>query len=362
MDRESVDRVGVIGGGRWARTLAHELDACLPATTPMTLASASNPASWEMWIREHRKARTVMATSIPGLLNDHSISHVLIARKAAQHAQTILECLAAGKHVFVEKPFCTSLEECHRLLDVLRGRSCTVGYVLLYSYSLHQFVAECHKLGEVQSIAILWTDPIAEFRHGEPKQRDDSISVMQDVFPHVWSIVRAFHPEATLRLASAVALDPRRDVEYLRLHSGECDVAAICGRGQRARTRQIFVQADQGTACLDFTVEPGRFTVNDVPIEGQIAALGPLRAEIKAFLGGPCSASYCSLSELTRSTDTVLVPLNALRWPPCTRMPPSELLFIRDTLKGPFVEATRKCITTVDFFGDSPNCPAEAPA
>lgn len=362
MARESGDRVGIIGGGRWARVLAGELDLCLPANCPITVYSERNPASWDAWIRDHETRRTVVAHSIAAFLHEHSISHVLIARKAWQHAQTIIECLAAGKHVFVEKPFCTTRAECRRLLDALGNRSCTVGYVLLYSRSLQHFVAECRKLGEVQSIGILWADPLEDFRYGESKLRDETLSMMQDVFPHIWSIVRTFDPEATLRLESAVSLDRRRDVEYLRLSCGDCQINAVCARHQEARARQVFVRAAKGTAFFDFAAEPGYFVLNGSVMKSPVAAFGPLRAEILAFLDGPASADYRSLSELKHSTETVLIPLRALRSSPCSRMPKSELALIGDTLPRQFTEAVRRHITTVNFFCDDSNCSAESTA
>lgn len=45
------------------------------------------------------------------LLEDQSIDAVLIATRHATHAPLVLEALEAGKHVFVEKPMCITVEE-----------------------------------------------------------------------------------------------------------------------------------------------------------------------------------------------------------------------------------------------------------
>lgn len=349
MTPEVVRGVGIVGGGRWARVLADVLDSCLPPESSLALCSVSNPPAWESWIRERDTRRLFRRFTFPSLLEDETVSHVLIARRAANHADTCLACLDLGKTVFVEKPFCTTREDCDRLLDRTRARPCTVGYVLLYASGLQQFAAECRNRGPVRSIAIVWTDPLAELRYGELKRHDPTLAITQDVFPHAWSIIRTFAPDAHLRLESNVTLGQRQEVASMRLQAGECEVSLICARGQQARCRQLFVRGDSFTAHYDFTAEPGSPSVNDMPLRLSPGAHGPLRTQITAFLRGPAFVGYNSLSLLENSTETVLLPLEVSSNLRNGRMPRSELSRLRSGHGNLFAQTLRTYVTTVDF-------------
>jgi len=51
------------------------------------------------------------ATDVEQVLQDEQVQLVLIATRHDQHAALVLKALAAGKHVFVEKPLCLTPEE-----------------------------------------------------------------------------------------------------------------------------------------------------------------------------------------------------------------------------------------------------------
>jgi len=51
------------------------------------------------------------STDVPGLLADPSCNAVVIATRHDSHASLVQQALAAGKHVFVEKPLCLTAEE-----------------------------------------------------------------------------------------------------------------------------------------------------------------------------------------------------------------------------------------------------------
>ena len=51
------------------------------------------------------------STDVPALLADPSCNTVVIATRHDSHAPLVQQALAAGKHVFVEKPLCLTAEE-----------------------------------------------------------------------------------------------------------------------------------------------------------------------------------------------------------------------------------------------------------
>jgi predicted dehydrogenase len=50
--------------------------------------------------------------SLSSLLDDQAIDAVTVALPDHLHAEAVVACLMAGKHVYVEKPFATTLEDC----------------------------------------------------------------------------------------------------------------------------------------------------------------------------------------------------------------------------------------------------------
>ena len=50
-------------------------------------------------------------TDISSLLSDPSCNTVVIATRHDSHASLVQECLLSGKHVFVEKPLCLTVDE-----------------------------------------------------------------------------------------------------------------------------------------------------------------------------------------------------------------------------------------------------------
>jgi predicted dehydrogenase len=77
------------------------------------------------------------------LLQQSHVDAVLVANPHALHAETALCALAAGKHVLVEKPLCTSIEEADRLEAAARasGAVVQVGYMRRYAASFLEATA-----------------------------------------------------------------------------------------------------------------------------------------------------------------------------------------------------------------------------
>ena len=97
---ESKVTIGMIGAGNFA--MATLLPALKKANVPLrTIASASGTSA----AIAARKYGFAQATSdYQTILADPLINTVLITTRHSSHARMVVEALAAGKHVFVEKP------------------------------------------------------------------------------------------------------------------------------------------------------------------------------------------------------------------------------------------------------------------
>ena len=65
----------------------------------------------------------ILATELDAVLDDPDIDLVVIATRHHEHADQALRALAAGKHVFVEKPLALSWDELDRIATWHRGRA-----------------------------------------------------------------------------------------------------------------------------------------------------------------------------------------------------------------------------------------------
>jgi len=120
--------VCVIGAGRWGKNLVrnfHELGA-------LRGVYDSDPHVRDECVNRYPTVKPFRTLS--AALEDEQIDAVVIATPAATHGSIALQCLQAGKHVFVEKPLCLDLEEATELclLAENNGLCLMVGHLLLY--------------------------------------------------------------------------------------------------------------------------------------------------------------------------------------------------------------------------------------
>lgn len=110
--------IGFIGAGNFAKSVL------LPALTRRAgvaltgLCTATGMSGVESGKRHGFRFAT---TSVDELLADASTHAVFVATQHHTHAAFVTRALEAGKHVFVEKPLCTTAEELARIDELVRG-------------------------------------------------------------------------------------------------------------------------------------------------------------------------------------------------------------------------------------------------
>ncbi|WP_448580733.1 Gfo/Idh/MocA family protein [Thermaurantiacus sp.] len=266
--------VGIIGGGRWARVIASVLPQVWAG--PVTVCSPGHPAAWDDRPTGWRLA------SLSDVFADPAIGHVIIARRARDHAPTVLAALAAGKAVLVEKPFCLTRAEADAILAA--GGDCQTGLVFLYAPNQARFRAAVLSAGRPERIEVDWADPAAEWRYGAAKRHDEALNVVQNMLPHVWSLVRPLL-DGPLNLAAASTANGGQSVT-LRLH-GAADVVVRLHSNAAGRVRRLSVSGQGLDAVLDFAREPGDAVLNGAVLDVATGHSSPLAAELSAFLYGP---------------------------------------------------------------------------
>jgi len=90
------------------------------------------------------------------LIASPQIDAVVIAAPAKMHADLSLRAIAAGKHVFVEKPLALDVEDARRIVDAAAAakRTLFVGHVLLYHPGIKALLGaiESGKIGAVRHL------------------------------------------------------------------------------------------------------------------------------------------------------------------------------------------------------------------
>jgi predicted dehydrogenase len=108
-------RTAIVGLGRWGQNLVNSVRASdsVRFTTAHTrtraTAAAFCAAAGLRWV-----------DSLDMILNDPAIDAVVFATPHTLHSQQVIQAAAAGKHVFIEKPFSLSMEDAQRARDAAR--------------------------------------------------------------------------------------------------------------------------------------------------------------------------------------------------------------------------------------------------
>ncbi len=162
MNGLSGPRVGVVGCGNWGRHLARnfaELGALAGVSDIDPCAAAAQAERFG-----------VPAISPEALIETSATDALAIATPAEDHAGLALAAIAAGKHVFVEKPIAVFEQDAVRMVDAAAAQGVTlmVGHVLRYHpcFGELQRIVQAGCIGRLQYIHTSRTDTRA-FRRAE---------------------------------------------------------------------------------------------------------------------------------------------------------------------------------------------------
>jgi UDP-2-acetamido-3-amino-2,3-dideoxy-glucuronate N-acetyltransferase len=143
-----VPKVAVVGCGHWGRNLVRNYQrlGALGAVVEVDPARA----------KTHAAETGVPALTYEAALERADVDAVALATPAETHAAMALDALAAGKHVFVEKPLALSADQGRRVVEraAAAGRILMVGHLLRYhpAFERLQEVVASGRLGRLQYV------------------------------------------------------------------------------------------------------------------------------------------------------------------------------------------------------------------
>lgn len=192
-DAPSPIRIAVVGLGYWGPNLARVV-AALPSAQLAALCDANRAALADVGARY---PGVPQIQSFNEVLADRSIDAVALATPVSTHHPLASAALAAGKHVFVEKPLAESISSAQSLVECARraGLVLMPGHTFLYSPPVVK-IKELIDSGELGEVYFIATSRVNLGLH------QPDVSVVWDLAPHDFSILRYWLGESPTEVAA----------------------------------------------------------------------------------------------------------------------------------------------------------------
>jgi len=202
--------IGIIGAGRIGKVHAQSIINYVHTAKVTAIADPFITDETAAW------AKTMGIENISkdhlDIINDKSIDIVLICSSTDTHSAISLEAIAAGKHVFCEKPIDHDIGRINAVLDALKKAPPSLKYMVGFNRRFdHNFRAvrkavEDGKIGKVELVKITSRDP--EPPSAEYAARSGGIFL--DMTIHDFDMVRYLSGEEVVEVYTqpAVLVDP----------------------------------------------------------------------------------------------------------------------------------------------------------
>lgn len=282
-------KISIVGGGRWARTIASVLCSLPSRPDEVIIHSRKNTANIASWIEKAWFGGRLRVTKEDvdfDTARDRPHA-VIVANKTSEHFAAGAAALIAGVPVLVEKPISLPQSNVLRLCEIAEttGTLLAASNVFLFARYFEAYAEAVATLGKPLRLRFLWMDGALETRRGEVKSYDSTLTLFDDVLPHIVPMIgRLQHGDPSL-----VSFEVRRGGAELTLETNSTGCGAILtlGRDGSGRQRIIEVEAEGGTAVLDFSSEPGFIRAAGISCNGDPnweARPRPLETMLSAFL------------------------------------------------------------------------------
>jgi predicted dehydrogenase len=215
---------------------------------------------------------------------DHLLAEVdvvTVASPATHHADQALAAIAAGKHLYIEKPIATGVAEAEKL----RGAATRAGVIVACGHQ-ERVVFQAMGLLDVPEQPLL----LEALRHGPPSERSRDVSAVLDLMVHDIDLCLAIAASEPVTAEAEGARGPDGVWDVVRAEASfESGFTAILdvSRQAEARKRTMRIVYPSGEVAIDFMARTFRnttpFALNpdfaDTP-----AASDPLGASVEGFL------------------------------------------------------------------------------
>jgi len=210
--------VGVVGCGYWGPNLVRNLT--VNKRCRKLVCCDLDPSRLKLIKERYPSVDTTSEYS--DLLRDGGVDAVMLATPISTHYELAKQALLKGKHVFVEKPFATSVRQADELIGLAEERKLVlmVGHVFEYSPAVNK-IKEVIKSGELGSIYYVSSTRVNLGIH----QKD--VSVVWDLAPHDLSMFFYWLDEGPIRVSATGKAYVQRGIPDVAFISMEFASGAI---------------------------------------------------------------------------------------------------------------------------------------
>ncbi len=251
--------IGIIGAGRIGKVHTQSIVNYVRTARVVAIADPFITEETAAWAED---LGAKVSKDYQDIINDKSIDVVLICSSTDTHSQISLEAIAAGKHVFCEKPIDHDVERINEVLQALAAPEAKrlkymVGFNRRFDHNFRAVRAAVTdgKVGKVELVKITSRDP--EPPSAEYAARSGGIFL--DMAIHDFDMVRYLSGEEveSVYVQPAVLVDPAigeagdfdSAVITLKLKSGALAVIDNCRRCAYGYDQRAEVFGSEGSAA-----------------------------------------------------------------------------------------------------------------
>ena len=302
--------VGIIGAGRIGKVHTESICNYVRNAKIRTVADPCMNENTRRWLLSMGVERTVQ--DYHEILNDPEIDAVLICSSTNTHAPISLEAIAAGKHVFCEKPIDHDLTKIKRVVKALKGSGVKyqVGFNRRHD---HNFAAVKQaildgKVGDAHIIKITSRDP-------EPPSAEYAAvsgGMFLDMTIHDFDMVRylAGCDAEEIYVQSAVLVDPAigeaGDVDTavitLKMENGDIAVIDNSRRAAYGYDQRAEVFGSKGMAATANDTQSSMVLSNADGVTGE----KPLYFFLERYMQSFATEVRGFISAIENDTDTLV--------------------------------------------------------
>ena len=255
----SASVLAIVGGGRWGQLILSIVASMSVPFDRIVIVSKANATEVNAKVATLNLISRIpieVLLEVEDVLAKYTVAAAVVVNAPSQHFTTARYLLQRGISVLIEKPLVQSSEQMEILMAEANSHHAVLVPGLSYRFCsyLHNFAEAVRDKGRPQQFLLRWSDARNEIRYGQLKRYDADITVVQDVMPHVWTILSVIFPFPIIKL---LAGSQDQDAAVLTLAVNDIEGQVVLQRNADYRERYLALQFDADTLTLDFTREPG---------------------------------------------------------------------------------------------------------
>jgi predicted dehydrogenase len=254
--------IGVIGFGYWGPNVARNFKNC----HNVNLMAISDLNESRLKFAKHHYPDVKVFSDPMELIQSDDVQAVAIVTSVFTHHELAKAALKKGKHIFVEKPFTTSVREAEELINIAKknGLIIMVDHTFLFAGAVRKIreVIDSQELGSLffyDSVRV----NLGLFQH--------DVNVVWDLAPHDFSIMQYLidkKPVAVSALGTEHFGRGTEDVAYIAAHFDNGFIAHFhCNWLSPVKIRRTLISGDKKMLVWDDLAPDEKIKIYDRGVE-----------------------------------------------------------------------------------------------